>query len=79
MSARAKDDPNLHHLDGRALYGEADHARLPLPDRLHPDAAAHRLIGKRFAAHAFAARRPVRRPWELTGPVAAPPWGGHRP
>ncbi|MDT6983131.1 GDSL-type esterase/lipase family protein [Streptomyces lusitanus] len=58
VSARAKDDPNLHHLDGRALYGEADHAELPLPDRLHPDPAAHRLIGKRFAAHAFAAGGP---------------------
>ncbi|MGA5414399.1 GDSL-type esterase/lipase family protein [Streptomyces pseudogriseolus] len=62
VSARAKDDPNLHHLDGRALYGEADHARLPLPDRLHPDAAAHRLIGKRFAAHAFAAGGPFADP-----------------
>ncbi|MEV5234314.1 GDSL-type esterase/lipase family protein [Streptomyces pseudogriseolus] len=62
VSARAKDDPNLHHLDGRALYGEADHAELPLPDRLHPDPAAHRLIGKRFAAHAFAAGGPFAGP-----------------
>ncbi|WP_442538205.1 GDSL-type esterase/lipase family protein, partial [Streptomyces pseudogriseolus] len=62
VSARAKDDPNLHHLDGRALYGEADHAELPLPDRLHPDPAAHRLIGKRFAAHAFAAGGPFAAP-----------------
>ncbi|MER7489988.1 GDSL-type esterase/lipase family protein [Streptomyces sp. NPDC126497] len=58
VAARAADDPNLHHLDGRALYGEADHAELPLPDRLHPDAAAHRRIGERFAAHAFAAGGP---------------------
>jgi hypothetical protein len=27
---------NLHLLDGRFLYGEADAATLPLPDRLHP-------------------------------------------
>ncbi|MDH2389293.1 SGNH/GDSL hydrolase family protein [Streptomyces sp. HNM0663] len=53
-AARAADDPNLHHLDGRELYGEADSAELPLPDRLHPDAAAHRRIGERFAALAFA-------------------------
>jgi hypothetical protein len=26
---------------------------LPLPDQLHPDAAAHRRIGERFAAPAF--------------------------
>ncbi|MFF8955150.1 GDSL-type esterase/lipase family protein [Streptomyces sp. NPDC014894] len=50
VGERAVDDPNLHHLDGRDLYGEADHAELPLPDQLHPDAAAHRRIGERFAA-----------------------------
>ncbi|EST32607.1 hypothetical protein N566_19935 [Streptomycetaceae bacterium MP113-05] len=50
VEQRAAGDPNLHHLDGRELYGEADHAELPLPDRLHPDAAAHRRIGERFAA-----------------------------
>ncbi|MGC0379463.1 GDSL-type esterase/lipase family protein [Streptomyces sp. SAI-229] len=54
VTQRAAEDPNLHYLDGRDLYGEADHAELPLPDRLHPDAAAHRRIGERFAAHAFA-------------------------
>ncbi|TDQ54330.1 GDSL-type esterase/lipase family protein [Actinorugispora endophytica] len=53
VEQRAADDPNLHHLDGRALYGEADFAELPLPDRLHPDAATHRLIGEHFAALAF--------------------------
>lgn len=42
-------DPNLHYLDGTDLYGAGDEARLPLPDRLHPDTAAHRLIGERFA------------------------------
>ena len=33
--------------------GEGDAGELPLPDRLHPDAATHRLVGDRFAAHAF--------------------------
>lgn len=50
---RAADDPHLHYLDGRDLYGEADFAELPLPDQLHPDAATHRRIGERFADAAF--------------------------
>ncbi|MFE0308333.1 GDSL-type esterase/lipase family protein [Amycolatopsis sp. NPDC058986] len=50
---RVADDPNLHHLDGLTLYGEADSAELPLPDRLHPDTATHRRIGERFADAAF--------------------------
>ncbi|MFE1174046.1 SGNH/GDSL hydrolase family protein [Streptomyces sp. NPDC058773] len=58
VQQRAADDPHLHHLDGRALYGEADAAELPLPDRLHPDAATHRRIGERFAALAFGADGP---------------------
>jgi hypothetical protein len=53
-----RDDPNLHYLDGRTLYGEADHAELPLPDELHPDAASHRRIGERFAAQAFGSQGP---------------------
>jgi hypothetical protein len=53
VGERAADDPNLYHLDGRELYGPADEAVLPLPDRLHPDGATHRLIGTRFAEHAF--------------------------
>ncbi|MFD9544624.1 GDSL-type esterase/lipase family protein [Streptomyces sp. NPDC060022] len=53
-TARAAEDPGLHYLDGRELYGEADFAELPLPDQLHPDAASHRRIGERFAAAAFA-------------------------
>ncbi|MFJ5559206.1 GDSL-type esterase/lipase family protein [Streptomyces sp. NPDC093250] len=57
VAQRAAEDPNLYHLDGRDLYGETDHAELPLPDRLHPDAATHRRMGERFAAHAFAAGR----------------------
>ncbi|SDJ37529.1 GDSL-type esterase/lipase family protein [Streptomyces indicus] len=62
VAQRAADDPQLHHLDGLALYGAEDAAELPLPDDLHPDAAAHRRIGERFARHAFAA----------DGPFAAP-------
>ncbi|MFD5752964.1 GDSL-type esterase/lipase family protein [Streptomyces sp. NPDC127033] len=60
VTQRAAEDPHLHHLDGRALYGEADSAELPLPDGLHPDAATHRRIGERFAALAFAPDGPFR-------------------
>ncbi|MFG2196486.1 GDSL-type esterase/lipase family protein [Streptomyces sp. NPDC048639] len=55
VEQRSAEDPNLHYLDGRDLYGEADSAELPLPDRLHPDAATHRRIGERFAELAFSA------------------------
>ncbi|WP_031039023.1 GDSL-type esterase/lipase family protein [Streptomyces sp. NRRL F-5650] len=55
---RAAEDENLHHLDGRELYGAADAVDLPLPDGIHPDAATHRLIGERFAQFAFAGRGP---------------------
>jgi hypothetical protein len=58
VKQRAADDANLHYLDGRDLYGEADFAELPLPDQLHPDAATHHRIGERFAALAFAAGGP---------------------
>ncbi|MBB5850231.1 GDSL-type esterase/lipase family protein [Amycolatopsis umgeniensis] len=51
VKERSATDPNLRYLDGLELYGEADHAALPLPDNLHPDAATHRLIGERFARH----------------------------
>ncbi|MEU0333576.1 GDSL-type esterase/lipase family protein [Streptomyces sp. NPDC006193] len=54
VAERSAQDPHLHHLDGRELYGEADAAELPLPDGLHPDAATHRRIGERFAARVFA-------------------------
>ncbi|MEU1025876.1 GDSL-type esterase/lipase family protein [Streptomyces sp. NPDC005904] len=53
VKQRAGDDPNLHHLDGRELYGPADFEELPLPDQLHPDAATHRRIGERFASLVF--------------------------
>lgn len=49
VEQRVRDDANIRYLDGLELYGELDHARLPLPDRLHPDAETHRLIGDRFA------------------------------
>ncbi|TCK22439.1 SGNH/GDSL hydrolase family protein [Pseudonocardia endophytica] len=55
-----RDDPNLHYLDGRELYGDADAAELPLPDNLHPDAATHERIGARFAAFAFGPDGPFR-------------------
>ncbi|PRW63944.1 GDSL-type esterase/lipase family protein [Actinopolyspora mortivallis] len=51
---RAGEDPNLHYLDGRELYGAHDAVEHPLPDGLHPDTATHRLIGQRFAELAFA-------------------------
>jgi lysophospholipase L1-like esterase len=53
VDQRRTDDPNLYYLDGRALYGEADFAEFPLPDRLHPDPAAHRRIGEHFADLVF--------------------------
>ncbi|MFJ8733944.1 GDSL-type esterase/lipase family protein [Streptomyces bauhiniae] len=59
VAQRSAEDPHLHLLDGRELYGEADFAELPLPDGLHPDGAAHRRIGERFAALAFAADGPL--------------------
>ncbi|MFJ6949151.1 GDSL-type esterase/lipase family protein [Streptomyces wuyuanensis] len=62
VGERAVEDPNLHYLDGRSLYGEADTAELPLPDRLHPDAATHRRIGERFAALALTAGGPLAGP-----------------
>ena len=54
VADRSTDDPHLSYLDGRELYGAPDSERLPLPDALHPDAEAHRLIRSRFAARAFA-------------------------
>jgi hypothetical protein len=55
VAQRAETDPAIHYLDGLALYGEQDHDALPLPDGLHPDGEAHRLIGRRFADAAFGA------------------------
>jgi lysophospholipase L1-like esterase len=53
VTSRAEEDPHLHLLDGLSLYGEADAARRPLPDRLHPDADTHRSMGERVAATVF--------------------------
>ncbi|MFD7583891.1 GDSL-type esterase/lipase family protein [Kitasatospora sp. NPDC059811] len=53
VEQRAADDPNLHFLDGRDLYGPADAAGLPLPDQLHPDAATHQHMAQRFATLTF--------------------------
>ncbi|MER7498689.1 GDSL-type esterase/lipase family protein [Nonomuraea pusilla] len=53
VEQRTADDPNLHYLDGRDLYGETDYAELPLPDEVHPDPAGHRRIGENFARLVF--------------------------
>ncbi|MFB7915740.1 GDSL-type esterase/lipase family protein [Streptomyces sp. NPDC056061] len=53
VEQRAADDPKLHYLDGRDLYGEKDYAEFPLPDEVHPDPAAHRRIGENFGRLAF--------------------------
>ncbi len=57
VAERAKTDPQLSYLDGRELYGEDDLATHPLPDKLHPDAATHLLMGERFADRAFSQLR----------------------
>ncbi|WUH91724.1 GDSL-type esterase/lipase family protein [Streptomyces sp. NBC_00433] len=54
VTERRAEDPRLHYLDGRALYGPSDAAALPLPDNLHPDTATHAHIATRFATLAFA-------------------------
>lgn len=54
VQERAQSDGNIHYLDGIELYGAEDNARLPLPDELHPDAEAQRLIGERFGELVFA-------------------------
>lgn len=43
-------DAALTYVDGTSLYGWSDWDDLPMRDLMHPDAAAHRLIGKRFGA-----------------------------
>ncbi|MFG2357972.1 GDSL-type esterase/lipase family protein [Streptomyces sp. NPDC048521] len=53
VEQRAADDPNLHYLDGRDLYGERDYAENPLPDEIHPDPEGHRRIADNFARYAF--------------------------
>lgn len=51
-------DPHLHYLEGTDLYGADDERRIPLPDALHPDTEAHRLIGERFVGHVRSEARP---------------------
>ena len=43
-------DEALTSVDGTSLYGWSDWDDLPMRDLMHPDAEAHRLIGKRFGA-----------------------------
>lgn len=50
VSERRVDDPHLHHVDGRELYGPADAEQHPLPDNLHPGPETHQSMGERFAA-----------------------------
>ncbi|HEX5480399.1 MAG TPA: SGNH/GDSL hydrolase family protein [Dehalococcoidia bacterium] len=54
---RKAGDANLHLLDGRTLFGEADTA--DLPDGLHPNTAGYRRMGERFAAAAFGPGGPL--------------------
>jgi GDSL-like Lipase/Acylhydrolase family len=70
VAQRSPEDPHLHYLDGRGLYGEADATELPLPDGLHPDDATHRLMGERFAALAFAPGGPFTPGTRTNGPRA---------
>ncbi|MFB6723229.1 GDSL-type esterase/lipase family protein [Kribbella sp. NPDC056345] len=65
VAQRAAEDPNLHYLDGRALYGEADTPAHPLPDDLHPDADSHRLMAERFSTHAFTGKGPFAGPSQV--------------
>ena len=63
VAQRADSDPAIHYLDGLTLFGEADHDAHPLPDALHPDGEAQRLIGKRFAELAFGTGGPFAGSW----------------
>lgn len=63
VQQRAASDPHLRYLDGLELYGPADFDELPLPDQLHPDGAAHRRIGERFAQRAFGRDERCRPGW----------------
>lgn len=49
VAERRVDDPHLHHLDGRDLYGPTDAEQHPLPDNLHPGPETHQSMGERFA------------------------------
>lgn len=51
VAERSSQDPNLHYLDGRLLFGPDDLGYLP--DNLHPNAEGYRLMGERFARLVF--------------------------
>lgn len=51
VAQRQNADPALVLVDGRRLFGADDLAAHPLPDGLHLDPAAHRLVGERFSGH----------------------------
>lgn len=53
VAQRQETDPNIHYLDGEALYGPDDHALTPLPDGVHPDADTQQMMGERFGALVF--------------------------
>jgi hypothetical protein len=57
QAVAARQDPNLHLLDGLALFGPDDVG--DLPDLLHPNAAGYRRMGERFHAMAFAPGAPL--------------------
>lgn len=58
VKQRSAEDPNLHYLDGRDLYGESDHEEFPLPDAIHPSPEGHQRIGENFAKLVFANNGP---------------------
>lgn len=58
VKQRSAEDPSLHYLDGRDLYGESDHDEFPLPDAIHPSPEGHRRIGENFSALVFAGNGP---------------------
>ena len=53
---RTHGDPNLHLIDGLALFGADDAG--DLPDDLHPNPAGYERMGARFAELAFGEGRP---------------------
>ncbi|MEZ0111983.1 hypothetical protein ABH920_006002 [Catenulispora sp. EB89] len=52
VTERAKQDPNIHYLDGLKLVG-LDEADEYLGEGLHPTPAGYRMIGERFARLVF--------------------------
>lgn len=56
VESRQADDPNLHFLEGTALFGPDDVA--DLPDGLHPNAAGYQRMGERFFDLVFSGAGP---------------------